>query len=171
MPARRLSEHSNGDIPSSPAPTVTRAEWPSLPLAANLPEARTPTDRCARLILAGCDSAEDPKTIAKWASETAVGYSTLTDACRFIGVRPHDARDLVRFLRVMIRTHGCMGSPYTHFDVNDSRTLNRLMLRSGITHPDVPISLDDFVARQEFVTPTHPVVGAVRALIARASHR
>lgn len=147
--------------------------WPRRPLHTELLDARSAAERCANFILRACDATEDPHTLRDWASIVAVGYSTLAESCRVAGVQPHDARDFMRILRVLIATGGQPTNLEAHLQFGDSRTLRSLRERSGLSDARVghTVSLDAFIVSQHFIPSDHPVLAAIRTAINRVAPR
>ncbi len=136
-------------------PRRYEVEWPNVPSASQLGSPRSAAERWAFLVLRGCAAEHDLKTIKDWASDVGISYSALTESCRLIGIRPHDARDLLRMLRVLFRSNGLLKDLEHGLDVNDHRTLKTLMARAGLQgdRQDKTISLREFIDRQQFVDP------------------
>lgn len=129
--------------------------WPRLPSARDLPPPKSAAERWASLVLRGCAAEHDLKTIQDWASVAGTSYSTLTESCRLVGIRPHDARDFVRMLRALFRASGRVENLEHGLDVSDHRTLSALFERAGLTMGSASgaISLGEFINRQKFVDP------------------
>jgi DNA-binding response OmpR family regulator len=89
-------------------------------------------ERWARLVLKVCESPGDLKTLEDWATFAGVSYSSLRESCHLIGIRPHDARDLARVVRAVVRARRIDCSPEVLLDVSDSRTLSKLLARAGL---------------------------------------
>ena len=89
-------------------------------------------ERWARLVLKGCESPGDLRTLEDWATFAGVSYSSLRESCHLIGIQPHDARDLARVVRAVVRARRIGCSPEVLLDVSDSRTLSKLLARAGL---------------------------------------
>jgi CheY-like chemotaxis protein len=143
------------------------SRWPRLPLKPGLRPPESAAERCAFMLLCGCDAPNDLKTLQEWASFVAVGYSTLTEACRLAKVLPQNARDFMRVLRMLIHTNGRADGFETYLKFSDSRTLRRLLVRSGIADAGstCAFSFGQFLRAQRFVSPHHPLIAALEALM------
>jgi hypothetical protein len=141
--------------------------WPRMCPMAALPSPRSAAERWAFLVLRGCSAPHDLKTIGDWASVAGISYSALTDSCRLVGIRPHDARDFLRMFRALWSANGQTTHLEHGLQVNDFRTLKTLFLRAGLTMGPAPaaISLSDFIAGQQFVDPASESVKAMRKMI------
>jgi ActR/RegA family two-component response regulator len=126
-------------------------------------------DRLAAYVIKGCGARDDLKTLAHWAHESAVSYSTLCEICRLNGIRPLDARDFVRVLRAVHRALSAGCAPEVFLAIGDRRTLRVLSARAGI-QLESEVSADmmlEFVARQQFVPDRAEILQTIRATIAR----
>lgn len=127
-------------------------------------------ERWGCLVLKGCDAVADLPTISAWATAIASSYSALAEACRIIGVPPHEARDFMRVLRVLCRTREVVGHVEAELLVADKRTLRRLLQRSGVgtrlQNGGEPFSIDEFFLAQQFIEKDHPSLVAIRNLTA-----
>jgi ActR/RegA family two-component response regulator len=107
-------------------------------------------ERWALHVLKACESMRDLKTIEDWAAYIGVSYSSLRESCHVLGVSPHDARDLMRVLRAVLksRRHHC--SPEVLLDVSDGRTLEKLLRRAALSG-----DVADAVTPQRFLRDQH----------------
>jgi CheY-like chemotaxis protein len=131
-------------------------------------------ERWAAHVIEGCYSRNDLKTLELWASCAGVSYTSLRDSCRSLGIRPLDARDLMRVLRAVILSsrHGC--SPEVLLDVSDKRTLDGLLERGGLTSVlkgSASPSIDDVFERQRFVRNDNIAVRLLRTMMAATWRR
>ena len=128
---------------------------------------RSTAERWAVRVLKASESDGDLKTIADWAMFVGVSYSSLCESCRLLSIRPHDARDFARILRVVIQSRLNDCQPEALLDVSDRRTLNRLVSRAGIRLDDRHrfTSIDDFLRRQQFVDPNNQGLTALRRML------
>jgi FixJ family two-component response regulator len=136
-------------------------------------EPHSASERWAALVFKVCESDGDLKTLQEWARFTGLSYTSLREACRVLRIRPHDARDFARMLRVVVRGRLHASPPEALLDVREERTLRLLLARAGLDYsPDrVCLSIDAFLDRQRFVAGSHPGLRAVRALIAESGLR
>src|SRR5262249_9109872 len=106
--------------------------WPVRPFAPRLPHPRSSAERLAHLMLGGCDADHDRRTLTDWAAAVGASRSALVAACRMVNVRPHDARDFVRVLRVLC--HHAGGIDHLRFEllVADHGTLSSLLRHAGL---------------------------------------
>ena len=144
------------------------AGWPRVcPRTVALPAPKSAAERWAFLVLRGCSAKHDLKTIRDWASVAGISYSALTDSCRLVGIRPHDARDFLRMLRALWGADGRTEHLEHGLQVHDFRTLKTLLLRAGLTvrRGSAEISLSEFIAGQQFVDPDSEAVKAMRKMI------
>ena len=122
-------------------------------------------ERWALYVLKGCDSTKDLKTIEDWAVFIGVSYSSLRESCHLLGIQAHDARDLMRILRVVLksRTHRC--SPEVMLDVSDGRTLEKLMRRAGLDRTANNLTPEQFLHRQHFVAQENAALRILNLLL------
>lgn len=110
-------------------------------------------ERWAQYVLNACESKSDLKTLESWAQCQAISYTTLVTNCRIMGIRPLDARDLMRVLRALLwaSARGC--PPEVFLDISDARTVRSLSRRAGINleRPNTSTPLLAFLDRQRFV--------------------
>jgi CheY-like chemotaxis protein len=144
------------------------AHWPRLPPL--LPSPRSAAERWAGLVLRGCTADHDLKTIGDWASTAGISYSALTENCRLVGIRPQNARDFLRMLRVLFLANGRLKDLEHGLDVNDQRTLKALFARAGLAgrRDGGAISLRSFIDTQQFVDPTRESVRLMIEMIGGA---
>jgi ActR/RegA family two-component response regulator len=145
-----------------------RTRWPRVPPASVLPTPRSAAERWACLVLRGCAAEHDLKTISAWASVAGTSYSALTESCRLVGIRPHDARDFLRIFGALCRVSGRTEHLEHGLDVSDHRTLKSLLERAGLAvrRTTGVISLREFVDRQQFVDPACEPVRFMLKMIA-----
>jgi DNA-binding response OmpR family regulator len=120
------------------------------------PTSHSAAERWAKLVVRACSADHDLKTLRDWGAFVGVGYSSLAEACRLVGIQPHQARDFVRILRALVASRGRVKHLELSLNINDGRTLKALLRRSGLDEPvnELP-SVVDFVQRQHFISPTH----------------
>lgn len=104
-------------------------------------------------VIKGCLAMDDPKTLKLWAHEASVSYTTLRESCALVGIRAHDARNLMRMLRAILHMSVDGSALDTLLDTGDSRTLAQLIETAGFQSPaDLQAaSISDFFCRQRFV--------------------
>lgn len=149
------------DVASSHA-----AHWPRLPLEPFLPAPQSAAERWAWLVLRGCDATHDFKTIREWASFVGISYSSLTECCRLVGIKPHEARDFVRILRALFHRSGRAKNLQVVLKVADHRTLRFLLQHAGLDDQTKALSLQEFLGRQQFVSQTNEALEAILRMIA-----
>ena len=130
-------------------------------------------ERWAMYVFRACAAVGDPKTLEAWAGCVGVSYSSLRESCSLLGIRPHDARDLTRMLRVVMRSTLDECPPSALLDVSDSRTLRSLLERSGVAAAAYPVevSVEEFLSRQRFVPTSNAGLRALRTLLTSAGGR
>jgi DNA-binding response OmpR family regulator len=135
----------------STAPDPSALAWPAD--ATMLDHPSSAAARWASYVVKACESDTDLKTLAAWAAFVGVSYSSLCESCRLIRVRPHDARDLARALRAVVKASVYQCDPEVLFDVSDRRTLHTLMRRAGLDQQpaDPRGALENMLMRQQFV--------------------
>jgi DNA-binding response OmpR family regulator len=146
------------------------AGWPRVPPASLLRRPRSAAERWAGFVLRGCEADHDLKTIADWAAVAGVSYSALTENCRLVGIRPHDARDFLRMLRALFHQKGQLKDIEHGLNVNDHRTMKALLARASLTGTRAggAISLRAFIDGQQFVDPECEAVRLLINMIAEA---
>ena len=131
---------------------------------------RSAAERWAMYVLKGCESNGDLKTLEDWASYVGVSYSTLCESCRLVGIRPLDARDLMRLLRAVMKAPGDCCHPATLLDVSDRRTMKSLLDRAALADGAHPISVppEQFIYTQKFVAGDTEALGVLQVLLAES---
>ncbi len=144
--------------------------WPSLPLAPRLREPRSAAECWAYLVLKACDADQDLRTLDDWRLSVAVSYSRLRESCRLIGIQPHDARNFMRALRVLLHSGGQTAHLEAELDISDYRTRDELLMRAGLAgrHVWQTLSFEEFLLAQRFIQSDHPGLRAIRTLVADA---
>jgi FixJ family two-component response regulator len=137
---------------------------------AELDQAASNADRWAMLMARTVAAERDPHTIPELTHADGVSPGVFCALCRLVGVKPHDARDLARLLRAMLRSGGDLARIPALLNVLDSRTLEILMERAGLagTTMPVPRTAVEFLLRQRFVPVEHDALQALLRLM-RAS--
>lgn len=121
--------------------------------ASHMLDPASTAERWASYVLRGSNSDMDLKTLAVWAREIAVSYTTLCETCRLICVKPRDARDFARVWRAIVRLTPENYEFASVFDISDRRTLNSILDRAGFS-ADMPehLSVQYFLEHQRFIT-------------------
>jgi FixJ family two-component response regulator len=139
--------------PQNAPVTADAAETMRLPESSILAEPRSVAERWVSYVLKACTSEGDLKTLGDWARYVGVSCTTLSEGCRLVGIRPQDARNFMRVLRVILLAprHGC--PPDILLDISDRRTLKSLLRRAGLdTSGSASVSsASDFIRKQQYV--------------------
>jgi CheY-like chemotaxis protein len=131
----------------------------------NAGAARSVAKRWATYVWNVCESPGDPKTLTYWARFVGVSNSSLSEICRVLDMRPHDARDLARVLRAVIQSNLFKCPPEVFLDVADRRTLKILFERAGIESGLRSfLSIDDYLQQQQFIAADNAGIVALRVL-------
>ena len=92
--------------------------------------------------------------------------------CRLVGMRPHEARDLVRMLRAIIMAARFQCPFQLLLDVADRRTLDHLLRKSGLDEAKgVTPTLEHIFESQEFVARNAEGLKLLRRLLTMPEHR
>jgi DNA-binding response OmpR family regulator len=119
-------------------------------------------DRWALLVFKALAADCDPSTLEIWARVVGLSYSSLRQACCLAGVQATASRDFMRMLRAV---RNCMETGQSmdgSLDVHDTRTLQKLLVRSGIGRKGAPPSMEEFIRGQRFIAVDSQ---ALRALV------
>lgn len=123
--------------------------------------------RLARLIYEAASLPEDPRSVESWARGVGISVSSLRELCHILEIYPHDARDLARLIRAVIRVAADGGTVESWLDVSDRRTLERLKHRAGLDRNSGGVAIFDLLERQTFLDSTHPLMARLRELVER----
>jgi hypothetical protein len=128
-------------------------------------------ERWAMFVFRACASSGDLKTLHAWAACVGVSYTSLRESCRLLAIRPHDARDLTRMLRALMRSYVDECPASALLDVSDSRTLRALLQRAGADSSGrlADLTIDQFLMRQRFVAADNAGMRALRRVLASAA--
>ena len=128
---------------------------------------RSPAERWARHVLKASEAEEDLRTLADWATYAGLSYSTLCESCRLVGVRPHDARDLARMLRAIIKSSRERCHLEMLLDISERRTLKHLLDRAGLDAGSSAgsVSVERFLECQQFVPRDNDGLRVLRRLL------
>lgn len=133
---------------------------------------RSIAERWAIHVLRGCDSEDDFRTVRRWATCSGVSSSSLEENCLLLGIRPRDARDFTRVLRVVIRSNRYNSAPEALLDVSDRRTLKILARRVGLPHGLTgAVSVHEFFTHQRLVAQENDGLRALQRLLPRWNFR
>ena len=127
---------------------------------------RSAAQRWALHVFKACESEGDLRTIEDWATFVGVSYTSLCESCRLLGIKPHDARDLARMLRAVLKSAADRCGPEAVLDVSDRRTLLGLLARAGLA--DAPlgtVSAEEFLQRQRFVAAGNEGLQALQSML------
>jgi CheY-like chemotaxis protein len=128
---------------------------------------RSAAERWVLHVIKGCIAGDDPRTVRLWTASAGAGYTPLRDNCSLVGIDPHDARDLMRMLRVVLHTLAYGSGLETLLDTGDSRTLAKLIERAGFrSAADLQsATIEEFFRRQHFVASHRPAVVLLRDFV------
>jgi hypothetical protein len=138
-----------------------------------IPEISQPTsmaERWASYVLEACKSGRDPRTLAIWARQVGVSYTTLCESCRLIDVQPRHARDFTRILRIMLVPAFDFRQLPSFLDISDKRTLNSILQTAGLgQHASISrhISIGHFLDNQRFIARENPGLIILRDVFCR----
>jgi hypothetical protein len=118
-------------------------------------------------VIKGCIAGDDPRTVRLWTASAGASYTPLRDTCSLVGIDPHDARDLMRMLRVVLHTLAYGSALETLLDTGDSRTLAKLIERAGFrSAADLQsTTIEGFFRRQHLVASDRPAVLLLRDFV------
>jgi hypothetical protein len=154
-----------------PGPAIKNVQNSTLAI----PQIQHPTsvaERWASYILAVCKSEKDPRTLAIWAREVAVSYTTLCESCRLVDVQPRNARDFARILRIVIMPSFNPRQLVTFLDVSDRRTLDSILEKAGFGQqipPPQHLSVSSFLDFQQFIAPQNTGLKIIREVFTAAA--
>jgi DNA-binding response OmpR family regulator len=109
----------------------------------------------------------DVPTTEKWGKRLGMSLTAIKMRCKRVDVRPGDSLDLARGLRVTWQHEGqpiTSSLWYEHFDVLESKTLDRLLDRGALTSEARIPSADSFLREQRFVAKPDLIVALRRLL-------
>jgi DNA-binding response OmpR family regulator len=154
--------------------TATRAEPADPPSRGSsshlLGTSLSVTTRWAFWVLRACESPEDLKTVGEWAHFVGTSATTLRECCRIIGVRARDARDLMRTLRVLLRSRAGHGEVASLLCVGDRRTLREMLRRAALLPaPLSRLGTSQFLDRQTFLPQGTPALAELRQRLAECA--
>jgi hypothetical protein len=116
-------------------------------------------ERWASYVVAACKSERDPKTLAIWARQVGVSYTTLSESCRLIDIQPRHARDFTRVLRIILMPAFDFRKLSSFLDISDMRTLDSILQTAGFgQHAAIShhISVRSFLDNQQFIVCENP---------------
>ena len=143
------------------------ARWPARPVAARLHQPGTTGGRAAYWILRGCDAKEDPSTIPEWCVVAKSTEGQLRDAFKRLHIPRSDARDFMRLLRALWCAAGHVQYVEGELTPGDPRTSDALLRRAGLTGTSPqPVTIEYFLAHQQFIDAEHPLLRDLRAMFA-----
>jgi len=128
---------------------------------------RSVAERWALKVLQGCEADTDLKTLGAWAAVAGLSYTSLCELCRLLDIQPLAARDLTRVLRAVVQSRISGGRIGDLLDVCDRRTLDSLLKRAAVKPRQYgrEISVDQFLASQQFVPTDNAGLAMLRALL------
>lgn len=151
------------DLSALPVPKpMARAQQSDRQAVLVIPEISQPSsmaERWASYVLTACKSERDPRTLAIWARQVGVSYTTLCESCRLIDVQPRQARDFTRVLRIILMPAFDFRQLASFLDISDKRTLDSILQTAGFGQL-VPMphhmSVEYFLENQQFIAAENP---------------
>jgi DNA-binding response OmpR family regulator len=127
-------------------------------------EPRSAAQRWALYVRRACEADADVRTVEGLADWLNISPSRFNEACWLLGIPPHEARDLARMLRVVIKGAGQRHRFPTLLDVSERRTLEKLLDRAGVGSltADGTMSVGEFLRCQRFVLQDNDGLEALR---------
>lgn len=110
-------------------------------------------------------SPADARNLTEWARIAGTSPSSLRTWCRAARVRPKNALDCSRLLRICVRFDGDHWEPLEALNIVDTRTLHSLLRRSGC--PNLltePMASHQFAVKQTLVNSDHFVAAVLQVL-------
>ena len=108
--------------------------------------------RWADLIVPVVDLPYDVRTLEEWGRARAVSVGTLRNWCRAADLPSRRSLLLARALRAVVLHMSSSVSPADVLNIVDRRTLAKMLLDAGGTSTDLPSNIQEFFARQRFIT-------------------
>ena len=123
--------------------------------------------RWAEAVVKVIDAPQDPRTLQLWGRHIGASPGSLRNWCRMAGLSPKRSLSVARMIRA-INYASAVKRPEDVFNVTDRRTLTQL-LTLGDPHrrPSLPESIDEFFARQRWISSPSAVQELKRLLLAR----
>jgi hypothetical protein len=128
-------------------------------------------ERWASYVVGACKSERDARTLAIWARQVGVSYTTLCESCRLIDVQPRHARDFTRVLRIILMPAFDFHKLSSFLDISDKRTLDSILQTAGFGHHapiSYHISVRSFLDNQQFIALQNPGLKIIRDAFAAA---
>jgi hypothetical protein len=124
-------------------------------------------ERWATFVMKGLQSEHDLNTIGAWAVYVGTSRYRLCRCCQVIGVRPKDAHEFARMLRVICSSQRDAWQPRTFLHVRSSRSLRKLLTSAGLaTWPEQRSpTLHEFFERQRCISQDNPGFRALWGLL------
>lgn len=125
--------------------------------------------RLAVVLLRGCSAQKDPRTNSRLVRVAGVSEAVFREVCHQCSVKPRAARDLARLLRA-IRLSFAEGSTLaSHIWAGDGRTVDRLLVRAGLTPGCRGIDLRTLFQTQRLIPGHLEVLSELAHLAANSS--
>jgi len=123
--------------------------------------------RWAEAVMRVVDAPSDPRTMELWGRHIGASAGTLRNWCRMAGLSPKRSLNVARMIRA-INYSAALQRPEDAFNVTDRRTLRQL-LTLGDPHgrPSIPETIEEFFARQRWISSPSAVQELKRVLNAR----
>jgi len=126
--------------------------------------------RWARSLVRLIDSPKDPRTVSRWGRWVGVSPRALRTWCLGAGIAPRSSLVFGRLLRAVFLSDSGRHRLENLLDVVDRRTFTGLLRLAGFAGPDdLPMDVDEFLARQHIVADPAMLYEVRRALETRAT--
>jgi CheY-like chemotaxis protein len=123
--------------------------------------------RWAEAVVKVIDAPQDPRTLQLWGRQVGASPGSLRNWCRMAGLSPKRSLSVARMIRA-ISYSSALRRPEDVFNVTDRRTLRQLLtLGDPTARPSIPATLDEFFARQRWITSPSALHELRRCLMTR----
>jgi CheY-like chemotaxis protein len=145
--------------------TALAGETGTGPERAELPVSHAAA-RWADAIVKVIDAPQDPRTLQLWGRHIGASPGSLRNWCRMAGLSPKRSLSVARMIRAI--NYASLKRAEDVFNVTDRRTLRQLLtLGDPNRRPSIPDSLDEFFARQRWISSPSALQELKRLLQAR----
>lgn len=108
--------------------------------------------RWAKVIVKTIDLPGDPRTLSDWGRAIGVSVGGLRNWCACAGIKSKQSLMFARLLRAVVRQRQTCASPEELLDIVDRRTVVKVLVAAGGVARRLPLSEDEFLDRQTFVS-------------------
>lgn len=146
------------------------AMWRRLREGPHAPKPVRTVGQAAWWILKACASSDDLRTAHAWGGFVASSGSVLRREFSRLHIRPSAAQRFMRVLRALAHVDGRIDDVEGELAAGDPKTIDELISRAGLrlAPGSSAVTFEYYLRNQQFIPPEHPLLTAIREVVAQS---